>query len=67
MVPLTLPYLHSHFCIYPPQYLTLGFILSPYSFSHIISPGAVFLGLDSYTARYLFYVMIEWVTLLFTV
>jgi len=53
-VPLTLPYLHSHFCIYPPQYLTFGFILSRYSFSHIISPGAVFLGLDSYAARYLF-------------
>ena len=53
-VPLTLPYLHSHFWIYPPQYLTFGFILSPYSFSHIITLGAVFLGLDCYAARYLF-------------
>jgi len=43
-VPLTLPYLHSHFCIYPPQYLTFGLILSPYSFSHIISPGLFSLG-----------------------
>jgi len=53
-VPLTLPYLHSHFCIYPPQYFTFGFLLIPYCFSHIISPGAVFLGLDSYEAHYLF-------------
>ena len=54
MVPLTLPYLHCHICIYLPQYLTFGYILSPYSFSHIISPGAVFLALDSYAACYLF-------------
>ena len=53
-VPLTLSYLHSHFGIYPPQYLTFVFILTPYSFSHIKSLGAVFLGLDSYPGRYLF-------------
>jgi len=53
-VPLTLPYLHSHFCIYPPQYLPFCFILNLYSFSHIISPGAVLPELDSDAAGYLF-------------
>jgi len=101
-VPPTLPYRHSHFFLYPPQDLPFDFILTQYSFSHIISPVAVFLGFDSYAAHNLFccslltqnlqrrtllyslisfviipgtytdsalffYVMIEWVTLLFAV
>ena len=53
-VPFTLPYLHSHLYIYLLQYPLFGFILSPYCFSSIISPGAVFLEVNSYPALYLF-------------